>query len=97
MNSFLSNALALIKGDISVDGIPVLIGALQQFLKPNPLGISGQAGAAELYLIGNAPGALIAAETTLLQQAVSDLSARLTAMQAASTKAPAAPAPAAKA
>jgi hypothetical protein len=85
--SFLSNALALIKGDIAVDGIPVLIGALQQFTKPNPLGIAGQAEAAELYLIGNAPGALVSAETTLLQQAVTDLSARLTALQAAATAA----------
>jgi hypothetical protein len=95
MSSFLSNSLALIKGDISADGIPVLIGALQQFIKPNPLGLAGQASAAELYLLGNAPGALIAAETTLLQQAVQDLSARLTALQTAATAAQAgAPKPA---
>lgn len=87
MNSFLSNALNLIKGTISIDGIPVLIGALQEFTKPNPLGVAGQATAAELYLIGNAPGALIAEETTLLQQAVTDLSARLAAMQAAAAAA----------
>jgi hypothetical protein len=90
MSSFLTNALALIKGDIDVDGIPVLIGALQQFTKPNPLGIQGQATAAELYLIGNAPAALITAETTLLQQAVTDLTARLTALQTAATTPPAA-------
>jgi hypothetical protein len=87
MSSFLTNALTLIKGDISADGIPVLIGALQQFIKPNPLGVSGQAAAAELYLLGNAPGALIAAETALLQQTVTDLSARLTALQTAATAA----------
>ena len=88
MNTFLSNALALIKGDISVEGIPVLIGALQAFTKPNPLGIGGQAAAAELYLIGNAPQALVAAETSLLQQTVNDLSAHLTAMQTAATAKP---------
>lgn len=86
-NTFLSNALALIKGDISIEGIPVLIGALQAFTKPNPLGVGGQAAAAELYLLGNAPAALVAAETTILQQVVTDLSARLTAMQAAATAA----------
>lgn len=94
MSSFLTNALTLIKGDISADGIPVLIGALQQFTKPNPLGVGGQAAAAELYLLGNAPGALIAAETTLLQQAVQDLSARLSALQTAATAAAAGAKPA---
>lgn len=95
MSNFLTNALALIRGDLEADGIPVLIGALQVLEKPNPLGIVGQAEAAELYLLGNVPAALIEAQTTVLQQAINDLSADLAAIQAkataAITKAPAKP------
>jgi hypothetical protein len=94
VNSFLSNALALIKGDIEIDGIPVLIGALQAFQKPNPLGLAGQAEAAELYLIGNGPAAMVAAEVTIVQQAVTDMSARLAALQAAASAAANPPVPA---
>jgi hypothetical protein len=78
--SFLSNALNLIKGDLEIDGLPLVIGALQVLQKsPNAQG----ALAAEAYLLGNAPAALISAETQLLQQGISDLSAKLSAIEAA--------------
>lgn len=82
--SFLSNALALIKGDLEVDGLPVLIGALQ-ILQKNPtiLGVD----AAEAYLLGNMPAALLTAETSLLQQGINDLSADFAKLQAAAAAA----------
>ncbi len=91
--SFLSNALALIKGTLEVDGLPLVIGALQVLQKsPNAAG----ALAAEAYLLGNAPAALLSAETSLLQQGINDLQARLAALTAAAatTVAAAAPKPA---
>jgi hypothetical protein len=78
--SFLSNALAVIKGDLEASGIPVLIGALQILQKsPNAMGVA----AAEAYLLGNAPAALLSAETNLLQQGITDLNAKLQALLAA--------------
>jgi hypothetical protein len=84
--SGLSNALALIKGDLEVTLLPVVIGALQVLQKsPGEQGIL----AAEAYLLGNAPAALISGETQLLQQGIADLSAKLAALEAAGTAKPA--------
>lgn len=84
MSNFLSNALAVIKGDLEVAGLPVLIGALGVLQKsPNALGVA----AAEAYLLGNAPAALLAAETTVLSQGIADLNAKLQALMAAQTAA----------
>jgi hypothetical protein len=72
--------LNLIKGDLEVDLIPVGIGALQILEKtPGVLGIE----AAEAYVLGNAPAALLAGATSLLQQEIAALNAKLQAMQAA--------------
>ena len=81
--SALSNALNFIKGDLEVSLLPVVIGALQVLQKsPNGAGVL----AAEAYLLGNAPTALVSLETSLLQQGIADLSAKLTALQAAAPK-----------
>jgi hypothetical protein len=85
--SSLSNALTLIKNDLEVDFIPVIIGALQT-LQKSP-GVGG-ALAAEAYLLGNAPAALIGAEVQLLQEGIQDLGNKLASLTAAKT----APAPA---
>ena len=75
----LATALALIKSDLQVDLLPVIIGALQ-VLEKSP----GEQGAlaAEAYLLGNAPSALLSLETQLLQQGIADLEARLQAVAA---------------
>jgi hypothetical protein len=87
-SSFLTNALNMIKGTLEIDAIPVAIGALQILQKsPNATGVL----AAEAYLLGNAPAALLSAETSLLQQGINDLSARLQALQAAAVGAKPAP------
>jgi hypothetical protein len=78
--SFLSNAMALIKGELEVTGIPIVIGALQILQKsPNAAGVL----AAEAYVLGNAPAALLTGEASLLQTAITDLSAQLAKLQAA--------------
>lgn len=78
--SALSASLALLKSDLQIDFIPVLIGALQALQKsPGALGIA----AAEAYLLGNAPAALLAAETSVIQTGIADLNARLTALETA--------------
>jgi hypothetical protein len=88
----LTNALNLIKGELQLDLLPVVIGALQVLQKsPNAMGVA----AAEAYLLGNAPAALLSLETSLLQTGISDLSARLQALQTAAANPPVA-APAAK-
>jgi hypothetical protein len=80
MNSFLTNALALIKGQLEPALLPMLIAALQILQKsPNAMGV----GAAEAYLVGNAPAALLSAETALLQATINDLNSRLQALMAA--------------
>jgi hypothetical protein len=75
------NALiTLIEGGLEVNLIPVGIGALQILQKsPNIAGIE----AAKLYILGNAPAALLNDATTLLQQEVTTLTAKLQAAQAA--------------
>ena len=84
--SGLSNALALIKGDLEVTLLPVVIGALQVLAKsPGAQGVL----AAEAYLLGNAPAALISGETALLQQGITDLNAKLQALEAAQAAKPA--------
>jgi hypothetical protein len=76
----LTNALNLIKGDLEIDLLPVVIGALQILQKsPNAMGVAS----AEAYLLGNAPAALLSLETSLLQTGISDLNARLQALMAA--------------
>jgi hypothetical protein len=79
MSSSVNNLLTLIKGTIEVDLIPVAIGALQIVQKsPNLLGIE----AAEAYVLGNAPAALLAGATSVLQQEIAALEAKLAALQA---------------
>lgn len=79
-SSALSNAVAFLKGELEVTLVPVLIGALQVFQKsPNALG----AAAAEAYVLGNAPAALAAAETSLIQTSFGELSTLLTSLQTA--------------
>jgi hypothetical protein len=82
--SALSNLLNLIKGDLEVDLLPVAIGALQ-VLQKNPSALG--AGEAEAYVLGNAPAALLAGETQLLQTGINDLNAIFQKMQAAQTAA----------
>jgi hypothetical protein len=80
MSSFLTNALNVIKGDLEVTALPVLIGALGVLEKsPNALGVA----AAEAYLLGNLPPALLSAETALMTQVIADLNAKLQALMAA--------------
>ena len=79
MSSSLNNLLTLLKDTLEVDLIPVAIGALQIYQKsPNILGLE----AAEAYVLGNAPAALLAGATSVLQQEVSTLAAALAAAQA---------------
>jgi hypothetical protein len=88
MSSSVNNLITLIKTQFEVDLIPVAIGAFQILQKsPNLLG----AEAAEAYILGNAPAALLSGATTLLQQEIAALTAKLTAFQAAQS-APATPA-----
>jgi hypothetical protein len=78
MSSNVNGLIALIKNDFEPELIPVAIGALQILLKsPNLLGVE----AAEAYILGNAPAALLSGATTLLQQEVAALEAKLTALQ----------------
>jgi hypothetical protein len=79
--SFLSNAVALIKGDLEADGIPVAIGALS-ILQKNGINAASIA-AAELYLMGNAPAALITAEQQFAQQELAALSTALAGIKIA--------------
>jgi hypothetical protein len=80
--SALTNFLNVIKGDLEIALLPVGIGALQVLQKsPNAAGVL----AAEAYLLGNAPAALLAGETQALQSGINDLEAKLAALQAAAT------------
>jgi len=89
--SNVNSLLDLIKSNLEVDLLPVAIGALQILEKqPGVLGVE----AAEAYVLGNAPAALLAGATSLLQQEVAALTAKLQALQgsaAVSTAAVAAP------
>lgn len=81
--SALSNLLSLIKGDLEVDLLPVAIGGLQVLQKsPNAAGVA----AAEAYVLGNAPAALLTGEAQLAQTVINDLSAELAKLQAAAPK-----------
>lgn len=72
----LANAIAFIKSDLEVNLIPVIIGALQILAKsPNALGVA----AAEAYVLGNAPTALLAVEQAAITQGIAALSAFLQA------------------
>lgn len=78
--SNVNSLLTLIKSNLELDLIPVAIGAFQILQKsPNLLG----AEAAEAYVLGNAPAALLSGATTILQQEIANLTAKLQAMQAA--------------
>jgi hypothetical protein len=80
--SNVNSLITLIKSNLEVDLIPVAIGALQILEKnPNILGID----AAEAYILGNAPAALLSSETSLLQQVIASLTAKLLAMQTGAT------------
>lgn len=91
--SNVNNVITLIESNLEADLIPVAIGGLQILQKnPNLLGIE----AAKAYVLGNAPAALLSGATTLLQQEIAALTAKLTALQTANpTAAAASPAPAA--
>jgi hypothetical protein len=85
--SNLSTFIALLKNNLEVELLPVAIGGLQILQKsPNAAGIV----AAEAYVLGNAPAALLAGETQVLQAGITDLQAQLAKLQAAAA-APAAP------
>jgi hypothetical protein len=81
--SNVNNLITLIEGNLEVDLLPVAIGALQ-ILEKNPslLGIEE----AKAYIFGNTPAALLSGATSLLQQEVTALNAKLQAMQAAAAK-----------
>jgi hypothetical protein len=84
MSSNVNSLITLIKSNLEVDLIPVAIGAMQILQKqPNLLG----AEAAEAYILGNAPAALLSGATSLLQEEVAALQAKLTALQAAQSTA----------
>ena len=86
--SNLSLANGLLK-TIEVELIPVVVGALQVLQKsPNAAGVL----AAEAYLLGNAPAALVAGETSLLQSGIADLQAALAKLQAPAVAPAASPA-----
>jgi hypothetical protein len=86
MSNNVNSLLDLIKSNLEVELIPVGIGALQILEKdPSILGIE----AAEAYVLGNAPAALLGGATTLLQQEVTALQAKLAALQAAQVAKPA--------
>jgi hypothetical protein len=90
--SNVNNLLDLIKNNLEVELIPIGIGALQILEKdPSALGV----GAAEAYILGNAPAALLSGATSLLQQEVTALStnysaalAKLQALQSTVTPKP---------
>jgi hypothetical protein len=76
--SNLSTLVSLLKNDLEAQLIPVAIGGLQILQKsPNAAG----AIAAEAYVLGNAPAALLSGETTLLQAAITDLQTQLAKIQ----------------
>lgn len=87
--SSLSAFLTFVKNDLKKEFIPIAIGALQEAEKtPGALGIA----AAEAYVLGNAPAALLQEETSVIQQGISDLQARLTTLESATQVATAVPA-----
>lgn len=81
----LQTVLNFIKSDVEVELIPVVVGALNIIEKqPGAPGLL----AAEAYVLGNAPAALIAGQTQLLQEGINDLNAELAKIQAAASAAP---------
>jgi hypothetical protein len=80
MSNNVNSLLTLIESNLEIDLIPVGIGALQILQKsPNLAGIE----AAKLYILGNAPAALLSGATSILQQEITALTAKLVAYQAA--------------
>jgi hypothetical protein len=80
MSNNVNSFMTLLEGNLEVNLIPVLVGALQIVQKnPSILGIE----AAKAYVLGNAPAALLSGATTLLQQEITALTAKLTALQTA--------------
>lgn len=82
--SIFSNALALLKDDIEVDGIPVVQTSIAIYQKnPTPLGRA----AAIQSLMANAPVALLTAESQFFTAGINEvntiLAAELTKAQAA--------------
>lgn len=79
MSSPIANALKFLEGDLEVNLIPVLLGAIAIVQKsPTVLGRA----AAKAYLLGNAPAALLAAEGTAVTSGLSTLAADLQKMLA---------------
>lgn len=77
--SNVNSLLDLIKNNLEIELIPIAIGAMQILEKsPNATG----ALAAEAYILGNAPAALLSGATSLLQAEIAALSSKLAALQA---------------
>lgn len=77
--SALTNLLNFIKGTLEVDLLPVAGGAVAVLQKsPNAAGVA----AAQLYILGNAPVALLTAEGAGISTALSDLSAEFAKLEA---------------
>lgn len=80
-----NDLITLLKSNLELDLIPIAIGAFQILEKsPNAAG----AMAAEAYVLGNAPAALLSGATSVLQQEIAMLTAKLQALQAAPAAAP---------
>jgi hypothetical protein len=76
--SNVNNVITLFESNLEADLLPVIIGGLQIIQKdPSILGVE----AAKAYVLGNAPAALLAGATSLLQQEIAALEAKLAAMK----------------
>ena len=85
--SALTNALNLFKADFEVDAIPVVQGAIALY-KANPTAVGKAAAIASL--IGNAPVALLTAESQIVQQGFTLISNLLAGADASALSAQAA-------
>jgi len=79
MSNFIENSLKFLETDFEADGIPVLIGAVQ-ILQKQGINVASIA-AAKLYVLGNAPAALLSAEQQFAQQELAALSTTLSTIK----------------
>ena len=79
MSSFIQNSLKFLETDLESDGLPVLIGAVQ-ILQKQGINVASIA-AAKLYVLGNAPAALLSAEQQFAQQELAALSTTLSTIK----------------
>jgi hypothetical protein len=79
MSNFIENSLKFLETDFEADGIPVLIGAVQ-ILQKQGVNVASIA-AAKLYILGNAPAALLSAEQQFAQQELAALSTTLSTIK----------------